>query len=84
MGKYSIQAGIGICRVFEDACPCSDYAHSNSPFKTQIGVGKVIKGWDEGELLSIGSSAHIATVSSYLCVPRIQPFHSCRSVRGLY
>jgi len=54
MGKYSIQAGIGIRRVFWDARPLSDHARSNSPFKTQIGVGKVIKGWDEGELLSIG------------------------------
>jgi len=84
MGRYSIQAGIGIRRVFGDACPSSDHPHSNSPFKTQIGVGKVIKGWDEGELLSIGSSAHIATVSSYPYVPRIQPFHSCRSAKRLY
>lgn len=27
-------------------------AHSKSPFVTVIGVGKVIKGWDEGKLLS--------------------------------
>ena len=64
-GKYSIRAEIGIRRVFGDTRPCSDHAHSQSPFTTQIGVGKVIKGWDEGELLSIGSSAHIATASSY-------------------
>lgn len=49
-GKRSIQAGTGICRVFGDVHPYSDHTHSGKPFKTQIGVGKVIKGWDEGKL----------------------------------
>lgn len=33
--------------------PHSDHAHRGDPFRTKIGVGKVIKGWDEGKLLSI-------------------------------
>jgi len=36
----------------------------NEPFKTHIGVGKVIKGWDEGvPQLSLGQKA-VLTVSS--------------------
>lgn len=54
MARYSIQAGNGTRRVSMDARPYSDHVHSNSPFETTIGVGKVIKGWDEGESLSIG------------------------------
>lgn len=57
MGKNSIQAGTGIRHALWDARPYSDHAHSGSPFQTEIGVGKVIKAWDEGELLSIGSSS---------------------------
>jgi len=85
MAKYSIQAGSGTRRVFDDAHPHSDYVHSNSPFKTQIGVGKVIKGWDEGELLSIGLvSPYCGSHPLPPCVPRMQEFHSCRSAKRLY
>ncbi|KAI9375999.1 FK506-binding protein 1A [Aspergillus egyptiacus] len=36
----------------------------NEPFQTQIGVGRVIKGWDEGVLqLSLGEKANL------ICTP---------------
>jgi hypothetical protein len=54
MAQNSIRAGIGTRLVFGDTRSYSDHVHSGEPFITAIGVGKVIKGWDEGELLSIG------------------------------
>ncbi|KAI0034691.1 FK506-binding protein 1A [Vararia minispora EC-137] len=36
------------------------------PFCTQIGVGKVIKGWDEGVMqLSVGTKANLIVSSDY-------------------
>ncbi|KAL6717080.1 hypothetical protein ACLMJK_004995 [Lecanora helva] len=41
-----------------------DSSKGRGPFKTQIGVGKVIKGWDEGvTTMSLGEKA-ILTISS--------------------
>jgi len=38
----------------------------NSPFLTQIGVGKVIKGWDEGvPQLSVGQKAILTVTPDY-------------------
>lgn len=43
-----------IFAFFLSAAPLSNTApRSGSPFKTQIGVGKVIKGWDEGVFLNL-------------------------------
>jgi len=43
----------------------------NDPFVTQIGVGKVIKGWDEGvPQLSIGQKAILTATSDYAYGPR--------------
>ncbi|KAI5983484.1 hypothetical protein EDD15DRAFT_2315698 [Pisolithus albus] len=36
------------------------------PFETEIGVGKVIKGWDEGVLqLSLGEKANLIATPDY-------------------
>lgn len=67
----STQAGTGTCRVFGDARPYSDHIYSNSPFQTQIGVGKVIRGWDEGELLSIGLISPYPKRSTHTAVPQL-------------
>ncbi|KAJ7259811.1 hypothetical protein C8J57DRAFT_1339201 [Mycena rebaudengoi] len=38
----------------------------NDPFKTEIGVGKVIKGWDEGvPQLSLGTKAVLTVTPDY-------------------
>ncbi|KAG2134284.1 FK506-binding protein 1 [Suillus cothurnatus] len=38
----------------------------NDPFVTQIGVGKVIKGWDEGvPQLSLGQKAYLIATPDY-------------------
>ncbi|KAI8981782.1 FK506-binding protein 1 [Mycotypha africana] len=38
----------------------------NQPFVTQIGVGRVIKGWDEGvPQLSLGQKARLTCTSDY-------------------
>ncbi|KAJ6569151.1 FKBP-type peptidyl-prolyl cis-trans isomerase [Mycena capillaripes] len=38
----------------------------NSPFETQIGVGKVIRGWDEGVTqLSVGEKAILHITADY-------------------
>ncbi|CAO3613909.1 unnamed protein product [Cunninghamella blakesleeana] len=38
----------------------------NSPFQTAIGVGRVIKGWDEGVLqLSVGQQARLTCSPDY-------------------
>ncbi|KAG0000608.1 FK506-binding protein 1 [Entomortierella chlamydospora] len=38
----------------------------NKPFETQIGVGRVIKGWDEGvPKLSLGEKAVLSITSDY-------------------
>ncbi|KAL1953763.1 hypothetical protein VTO42DRAFT_2294 [Malbranchea cinnamomea] len=38
----------------------------NDPFRTQIGVGKVIKGWDEGvPQLSLGEKANLICSPDY-------------------
>jgi len=37
-----------------------------SPFETEIGVGKVIKGWDEGvPQLSLGQKAYLVATPDY-------------------
>jgi len=42
-----------------------------SPFVTEIGVGKVIKGWDEGvPKLSVGEKAILIATSDYAYGPR--------------
>ncbi|OAX40949.1 FK506-binding protein 1 [Rhizopogon vinicolor AM-OR11-026] len=41
------------------------------PFVTQIGVGKVIKGWDEGvPKLSLGEKANLIVTADYAYGPR--------------
>lgn len=41
------------------------------PFRTEIGVGKVIKGWDEGvPRLSLGEKAVLTITSDYAYGPR--------------
>ncbi|CAE6443618.1 unnamed protein product [Rhizoctonia solani] len=44
-----------------------DSSHDRgAPFITQIGVGKVIRGWDEGvPLLSLGEKALLTTTADY-------------------
>jgi len=70
--RSSIQAGIGIHLVIRDTYPSSDHAYSGSPFQTEIGVGKVIRGWDEGELLSISQSlSSYFMCSTYTAVPQL-------------
>ncbi|KAG2155965.1 uncharacterized protein EDB93DRAFT_1247607 [Suillus bovinus] len=42
------------------------HPHSKDPFVTQIGIGKVIKGWDEGVLqLSLGQKANLIATPDY-------------------
>ena len=69
MVPNSIRAGIGTRRVSGDARSYSDYVHSGEPFKTSIGVGKVIKGWDEGELLIRLVGIYCDSHPLPLCVP---------------
>jgi hypothetical protein len=47
MVQCSIQVSIGVLLSLPEAHV--HHRRSGSPFVTQIGVGKVIKGWDEGE-----------------------------------
>jgi FK506-binding protein 1 len=43
----------------------------NDPFVTQIGVGRVIKGWDEGvPQLSLGQEANLICTPDYAYGPR--------------
>ncbi|RXK38358.1 FK506-binding protein 1A [Tremella mesenterica] len=43
----------------------------NEPFVTQIGVGRVIKGWDEGVIkLSVGTKALLICSPDYAYGPR--------------
>jgi len=43
----------------------------NDPFVTQIGAGKVIRGWDEGVLqLSLGQKAILTATPDYAYGPR--------------
>ncbi|KAG1820698.1 peptidyl-prolyl cis-trans isomerase, partial [Suillus variegatus] len=56
-------------------------SHLLSPFVTQIGVGKVIKGWDEGvPQLSLGQKANLIATSDYAYgargFPPVIPPHS--------
>ncbi|PWN19532.1 FK506 binding protein [Microstroma glucosiphilum] len=45
-----------------------------SPFQTQIGVGQVIKGWDEGvPQLSLGQKANLICTPDYAYGPRGYP-----------
>jgi len=40
--------------------------HRGSPFETEIGVGKVIKGWDEGvPQLSVGQKANLIATPDF-------------------
>jgi hypothetical protein len=49
-----------------------------SPFKTQIGVGKVIKGWDEGvPQLSVGEKAILTCSPDYV---RLSPLSESSSL----
>lgn len=43
-----------------------------TPFSTRIGVGRVIKGWDEGvPQLSVGEKANL------ICTPYVHPNSAC-------
>ena len=65
--QSSIRAGIGTCCVPGYIRPYSDHVYSNEPFKTMIGVGKVIKGWDEGvPQLSLGEKAVLTATPDYV------------------
>jgi hypothetical protein len=60
MVANSIQVAIGALLSSLEAC--AHFRCSNSPFVTKIGVGKVIKGWDEGEKRRDLSSNMINTI----------------------
>jgi hypothetical protein len=54
------RVGIGEHRAssaFSDALT-TPLKHSGLPFVTEIGVGKVIKGWDEGIILTFSGAFH--------------------------
>lgn len=76
-----------VCSSVIDGCRTLTLASvsvSGDPFVTKIGVGKVIKGWDEGEPLSDLSKsydfltivcicAHIPRCSPAICGPKSSP-----------
>ncbi len=69
-GKNFPQAGdtvkIHYVGTLEDGTKFDSSRDRGSPFVTQIGVGKVIKGWDEGvPQLSVGEKAILTCTPDY-------------------
>ncbi|KAG6817294.1 hypothetical protein H0H87_010636 [Tephrocybe sp. NHM501043] len=71
MERNSTRAGIGE-QSHPSSPSCSSNSsrasiHSGAPFETEIGVGKVIKGWDEGvPQLSVGQKAVLTATPDYV------------------
>lgn len=67
--------------TLENGTPFDSSRDRKEPFVTQIGVGKVIKGWDEGvPQLSLGQKANLIATSDYAYgargFPPVIPPHS--------
>ncbi|RKP11626.1 FK506-binding protein 1 [Piptocephalis cylindrospora] len=52
--------------TLEDGTPFDSSRDRGEPFKARIGVGQVIRGWDEGvPLMSVGEKARLTISSDY-------------------
>ena len=79
-----VELGANSVGTLQDGSKFDSSRDRGSPFETQIGVGRVIKGWDEGvPQLSLGEKAILTATPDYAYGPRgfppVIPASTCPS-----